>query len=355
MLKVTNHSCHPGSVSYSSLTYRSLAAERARLEVNGKDARRFLHGMLSNDIQALKPGQGCAAAMLTVKGKLLADLVVYDCTWNSTCSPTHSVDPHGLLMELRATARGSVQGAIERHLIMDDAAIHDRSQLYGELGVYGTEAASALAKWHGVLAAELDALPAYHFAWRETGELPVLIAKTLELGMPGFHVLASPGKLDALSAQLGAAGGAVLDDTQAEVLRIEAGTPIYGVDIDEDRMPAEAGLDDAVSYTKGCYLGQEVVVRLRDRGHLNRKLCGLRMLDDGAVPAAGTRLRHGERATAGVITSAVASPRCGTIALGYIHRSAWEPGTVLELIGADEQPLDRKAQVVPLPFPPKSL
>ncbi len=326
------------------LIYRSLSVERARLRMTGPDARRFLHGMLSNDILGLKPGQGCHAALLTVKGKLLADLVVYDHTGPSG---------FGLLLELVASARASAQGAIDRHLIMDDAAITDVSQGIAELGVYGDSAAAELAAWKDRPPEELAALPVYHFiaADKEASDPPTLIAATAELGMPGFHVLGPQAELDALAAHLSGRGGTPLSDAEAEVLRIEAGTPIYGIDIDEDRMPAEAGLDDAVSFTKGCYLGQEVVVRLRDRGHLNRKLCGLRLADGIPLPAPGTRLRYLERANAGVITSAVASPRCGHIALGYVHRSAWELGTALELIGADEKPLGQTAQVVSLPFP----
>jgi len=330
------------------LLYRSLTTVYARLRLSGPDARRFLHGMVSNDIQALKPGQGCHAALLTVKGKLLGDLFVYDC------------GGFGLLVELVAGARAAVQASLDRHLIMDNATLEDLSSALDELGVYGAGAAQAIAEaLDGVSAEELAALTVYHASLRPTadGEPPMLIAATRELGLPGFHILGSKAEVEALSAKLAVAGGSVLDEGRAEVLRIEAGTPLYGIDIDEDRMPAEAGLDDAVSYTKGCYLGQEVVVRLRDRGHLNRKLCGLRILDGGPPPAAGTRLyfpARPDKPNAGVITSAALSPSCGTIALGYVHRMAWEPGTQLELIGLDEQPLGRKAEVVPLPFPRQS-
>lgn len=324
------------------LAVRDLTADRARLRLSGPDARRFLHGMVSNDIKGLQPGQGCHAALLTVKGKLLADLVVYDC------------GDFGLLIEVVATARASVQGALDKHLIMDDAAIADLSGSIGELGVYGTEAAERLAPLFGCAVAELSALPRYHAILRGTAELPLLCAATAELGLPGFHLLGAPGELQALADRLTAAGGLTLSREAAEVLRVEAGTPLYGADLDEDRMPAEAGLDDAVSFTKGCYLGQEVVVRLRDRGHLNRKLCGLRVEDGGPPPAPGTRLGHPSRPLAGIITSAVSSPRWGTIALAYIHRSVWEPGTRFELIAPQPEPEDRRlgrtASVVPLPF-----
>lgn len=335
--------------------YRFLTSERCRLRLFGPDARRFLHGMVSNDILALLPGQGCHATLLTVKGKLLADLVVYEC------------GGYGLVIELVASAGAAVLQALSRHLIMDDATVGDISADIAELGVYGPGAASALgtAKFVSELgaaaksdasAAALLALPPYHFRQRSplssaaAEDLPLLLSATPELGMPGFHGFGTPAELTTLSNQLQALGGKLLDDATQEILRVEAGTPLYGVDLDEDRMPAEAGLDDAVSYTKGCYLGQEVVVRLRDRGHLNRKLCGLRILDGGPAPARGTRLGHPERPNAGVVTSAVLSPRYGTIALGFVHRTAWDAGTTLELLGEDEKPLGRAAQVVTLPF-----
>jgi folate-binding protein YgfZ len=164
----------------------------------------------------------------------------------------------------------------------------------------------------------------------------VRIAATPELGMPGFHLF---GEL--------AVAGSPVDDAAWEILRIEAGRPRYGVDVDEDRLILEAGMDDAVSLTKGCYLGQEVVARATSRGHINRKLVGLRL--DGSRPAAaGAKLSGAERPEAGVITSSVISTRLGPIALGYVHRSLWEEGTELTVHDADGE---RKAKVTTLPFP----
>jgi folate-binding protein YgfZ len=329
------------------LLYRHLTGGRARLRLHGPDARRFLHGMVSNDVKALSPGQGCHAALLTVKGKLLADLVIYDC------------GELGLVLEYVASAHAQVYGALDRHLIMDDATLVDLSAELGQLGVYGDGAAEALDAALGFdSVSALVKLPTYHFIHRplSTQELPTFVARTKELGLPGFHLFSPIAAIDGIAGKLAAAGGSELSPEAAEVLRVEAGVPLYGVDIDEDRMPAEAGLDDAVSFSKGCYLGQEVVVRLRDRGHLNRKLSGLRLQDGGPPAAPGTRLRNADKPNAGVITSSVISPRLGTIALGYVHRSVWEPGTVLELISVsptgDETPLGRTAQVVGLPFPP---
>ena len=269
--------------------------------------------MVSNDIAGLKLGQGCHAALLTVKGKLLADLVVYD------------LGEFGLLLEFVRSARDAVRTALERHLIMDDATVVDLTEGLGEIGVYGPGAAAALASATGAASSEtLSSLPNYHVSFSSPpiadGVLPTFVAATRDLGSAGFHVLSPVTALVEIEARLLAAGAHRLSEGDAEVLRVEAGVPLYGRDLDEDRMPAEAGLDDAVSFSKGCYLGQEVVVRLRDRGHLNRKLCGLQLSPGPTVPS-GTRLRTADRPNAGTITSSVESPRLGPIALGYIHKA----------------------------------
>jgi folate-binding protein YgfZ len=176
------------------------------------------------------------------------------------------------------------------------------------------------------------------------------IARTPELGIPGFHVWGSPEAVAAARAHLLAHAAGELSAAEANVLRVEAGTPLYGIDIDEERMPNEARLEDVFSPTKGCYLGQEVVVRLRDRGQVNRMLVGLRLPGADAPPPAGTKLSHATRPNAGHLTSVVRSLHWGLIALGYVHRSVWEPGTELQLVSAEGEPLGQSAVVAALPF-----
>lgn len=143
--------------------------------------------------------------------------------------------------------------------------------------------------------------------------------------------------------RLGAAPGA--PEAEVEVRRVEAGLPRYGADVSEDYFPFEANLDRAISYTKGCYIGQEVVARAHARGHANKRLVGLRLDDPAAGAAApGTTLASDARPDAGTITSSVVSPELGPIALAYVHKSSWEPGTRVTLAGG------RAATVVALPF-----
>jgi folate-binding protein YgfZ len=291
---------------------------RAQLVLTGADRVRFLHGMVSNDIEALRPGQGCHAAMLTTKGKLLADLVVY-------------ADADSLLLELDGTLRDKIKATLDKHIVMDDVEVRDVSDDVPELGVYGDNAPTVLSAVAGVEASDLAALPNYHFL--ATGALR--IARTPELAETGYHVF---GNIEFSAA--------VMSEAEWEERRIEAGTPRYGVDMGEDRLPIEAGINDAVSFTKGCYLGQEVIARATNLGHINRRLVGL-VLDGDAPAAAGAKLSAPTRPEAGFVTSSVRSRRLGkTIALGYVHRTLWDPGTRLTLADG------RAATVAALPFKP---
>ena len=308
---------------------------RARLLLTGPDRRRFLHGMVTNDVNRLQPGRGCRAAMLTVKGKMLADLSVLDC------------GEDGLLLEMEGAVREKIATALDRHLIMDDVVITDVSAETDELGVYGDGAAAALSGALGVTV-PADLAPYHHLS---AGGLRV--ARTPELGVPGFHAIGPADAVAALRARLEGDGARPLVEDEAEILRVEAGRPRYGLDMDEERLPMEAGLDDAVSFDKGCYLGQEVIARVTARGHVNRKLMGLRFPGGGPPPPRGAALSHETRpGTAGTVMTGVQSPRHGTIALGYVHRTVWEPGTRLTVAvpegGAESGTIE--AIVCTLPF-----
>jgi folate-binding protein YgfZ len=302
---------------------RDLSA-RGRLVLTGPDRVRFLHGMVTNDVEALAPGAGCHAAMLTPKGKLQADLVIY-------------ADADQLLVELDAPLREKIAGALARHLILDDVELADVTDETRELGVYGDGAAAAIA---AALGAPVPPLPPYG----HVGIDGVRVARASELGpsMTGYHLIAPRERALALAID-----AEILTDDEFEARRIEAGTPLYGVDMSEDRLPIEAGLTDAVSFTKGCYLGQEVIARATNLGHINKRLVGLLLDGEGAV-ARGARISGPGRPEAGVVTSSVVSPRLGrAIALGYVHRTLWDEGTALTILdGAHERP----ARVTALPF-----
>jgi len=281
------------------------------LDLRGEDRVRFLHGMVSNDIEKLAVGQGCHAAMLTTKGKLLADCVV-------------TAHADRLSLELDVALLDKVRAHLDKHIIMDDVEL--QAVALPTQGVYGDDAAAAIERATGL---EVSGLANYAFVTRDM----VGALRTPELGMPGYHLFGDV-KLE----------GTPLDDAEFEERRIEAGTPRYGVDMGEDRLPIEAGINDAVSFDKGCYLGQEVIARATNLGHINRRLVGL-VLDGDAPAAAGAKLSAPSKPDAGWITSSARSRRLGkTIALGYVHRTLWDPGTQLTVADG------RIATVTALPF-----
>jgi folate-binding protein YgfZ len=289
-------------------------ASHGKLWLTGPDRQRFLHGMVTNDVTSLKAGQGCHAAMLTVKGKLLGDLRIY-------------CDEDGALVESDAEAAGKIKDALEKHLIMDDVVIEDRTST-GEVGIFGDGARTAVERSFGAL----PELAPHHHLVRDG----VRICASRALGRDGFRLFG-----ENLAARLGMP---FLDERDAEILRVEAGEPRYGADMGEDHLPIESRLDDSVSFSKGCYLGQEVMVRVTQQGRINRKLMGL-FLDGDAPVASGAKLSAPGREEAGTVTSSVISPRLGPIALGYVHRTLWAPGTQLSISGG------RAATVSELPFP----
>ena len=307
--------------------YRRLDAECARLVLRGQDRVRFLSGMATCDVKGLAPGSGAYGALLTVKGKVVSDFIV---------SNRGGID---LLLIVSAKAAAKVCESLDRYIIVDDAVISDESSALAHLGVYGP---SALA----LLTDQADAsLEPYHH--RESQG--VLILATRELGPASFQVIGPAEAVSAIEHKLTQAGARPMSVDEAEVLRVEAGRPRFAIDFDEERLPQEAALDDALCFTKGCFLGQEVVVRLRDRGQLNRRLVGLRLRGE-LLPSPHSKLSHPSRPVAGELTSVVHSPRLGHIALGYVHRSLWEPGTELTVTDADGNPLACSAVVTALPF-----
>jgi len=310
------------------LTYRGL------LEVSGKDRTRFLNGMVTNDVRSLAPGQGLYAAFLTPRGKLIADARIY------ASADAYWIDLHEELAP-------KVRQVLERHLIADQVEIRDRSGECVALGVQGPASPELLARL-GLEQAK-DLKEHQHLEAAILG-LPARLIRVSETGDDGFVILvpasAAPDLWRSLLQAWQREGVAPVGMGTLNILRIEAGIPWYGVDMDETTLLQEAGLEQAVSFSKGCYVGQETVARVAHRGHVNWHLLGL-LVHGHDVPEAGARLYHQGR-PAGRITSAVRSPALGrTVALAYVRRELKAPGTHLDIVGRDRT-LD--GEVVPLPF-----
>jgi len=242
--------------------------------------------------------------------------------------------------------KDSVLQRFEQMIFSEDVQLGDMSGGLGCIGVYGP-AAAALAG--GVLGAELTGFGPFQNVQLERAGQPVVAARRDAMGLPGYLVFAPGDVMPGLAQEMFAAGAAILPPEVAETLRVEAGEPAFLVDMDADTIPTEAGIEPtAVSYLKGCFPGQEVLVRIRDRGHgkVARKLVGL-SVDGDTVPAAGASIAGGGKEI-GRVTSAVMSPTLAKpIALGYVHREFVEPGTAVAVVIA-EAPVG--AAVTELPF-----
>lgn len=299
---------------------------RGVIAVRGDDRQRWLDGMLSCDVKKLTPGSGAHGLLLTPQGRIVAELHVLH-------------RGAELWLETEAAAIAGVIARLERFVIADDVALADLTPELARLALEGDGAlalAAALgaplpASAHGVATAVLAgaelAIASYGFT----------SAEALQLFVPRGSEAAVSGALLAAGAQRASA-------ETLECLRVEAGTPWPGSELEESVLPAEARLDGvAVALDKGCYSGQEVVARMRSRGRASYLLVGLRFSGD-ALPARRSALL-GERGEVGSVTSAVRSPRFGAIGLGYVQAARAEPGAQFTVEGA-------QATVVALPFAP---
>lgn len=312
-------------------------ADRARFRLWGKDPARMVHGLITNDLLKAQPGQGIYAAMLTPKGRMVADLRVF-----------RRADGEVLV----DVAREALEGTREHFRKMVPpmfARWAEATDDVVQLGVYGPRARQVLT---AVLGAEVPALAEDAFVEPEFRGAALLVAGTREAGLEeGFDVFVPAAAAPELWTALRDAGARPAGFGALETLRMEAGRPRYGIDLTEETIPTEAyesaGLmTRAISFNKGCYTGQEVIVRIAHRGHVNRHLRGLR-LGDAPAPAPRTPLIHPETGKdVGWATSAAFSPLLGeTIALGYVRREV-QPGMQVRVGAADGVAAD----VVDLPF-----
>lgn len=324
----------PDAASYEAA--RKAAAlfdlpSRGVVVVTGGDRVRWLDGMVSNAIAALAPGNersGCYATLLTPKGAIIADLHVLD-------------RGDALWLEIARDAVDAVMQRLDRYIIADDVKLENASARLEQLALEGPRAAAILARATG---RPIELAP-YSCTELELGGAEVVVAAFGMTGEQAYRIfvpVALCAEVVAALLDAGAQDGLLRGDSALlEVLRIEAGTPLLGPDLDDTVLPDEARLDHAVSSDKGCYVGQEIVARVRSRGQVNHLLVGLRF-EAGELPAADTPLVAGERRS-GEVTSVCTSPTLGAIGLGYLRREHAKPGTRVRAGELD-------AEVVALPF-----
>lgn len=272
-------------------------ADRGRVIVRGDDAKAFLHSLLTNDIESLTPGTARYAALLTPQGRMIADMTVVG-------------GPGGeMYMAVPSDAAAALAVRLDKSIFSEAAEVEDVSASTAHFSVTGPDA-------RAVLDAALEAIGA--------ADAPGIVSwRSDELGLPGADVIVPAGMAPALRDAL-QSRAAAMDAEARRTLRIEAGRPEFGVDMTSDTIPLEANLlDRAISTTKGCYVGQEVIIRVLHRGggRVAKRLAMLRFEGGAdAAPSAGTPLMVDGR-DVGKVTSAAWSPRAGALAgLGYVHR-----------------------------------
>ena len=284
------------------------------LHLTGPDRVSYLQGMVSNDVKGLTPGTGLYAAVLDVNGKILADLRVL-CTEAS------------FMLLLWEPLKQKVITHLNRYLVADDVEIRDDDGRCGMISLQGPKARSLLGAV--ALANELPSQMHSHRLLR-IGEREIRVIRSTHTGEEGFDLLTEIQDLTPVVEEMEKAGAGFslrwAGLHAQELLRVEAGLPRYGIDMNEETLLLETGLDHAVSFHKGCYLGQEVVERVRSRGHVNRKLTGM-VLEGKSTASRGDKIRSEEKEI-GRVTSSIFSPHSKSpIALGYVHRDYLAPGT----------------------------
>ena len=316
---------------------------RGKITVTGADRAEYLQGLLTNDIAALRPGTGCYAAFLTPQGRMIADFHVL------------ALDDT-MLLEVHPGVKDVLVQKFEEFVFTEDVQVVDWTGAWALFGLHGPRAASTVA---AVLASgrsvdpptveQIASYPGHGSCLYIFHGASMIVARIDDVGEMGFHLYVERGQARYLHEALLASGGRDVNSETAEVLRIEAGRPEFRVDMDETTIPLEAGIEDrAVSVTKGCYVGQEVIARIliRGQGRVARKLVGL-TLDAAILPPNGALLLRGER-EAGRLTSVVFSETIGKpIALGYVHRDLTAPGSVVQILHAGHR---LPATVTELPF-----
>jgi tRNA-modifying protein YgfZ len=286
-------------------------AARGQIAVAGPERATFLQGLLTNDTASLIPGRGCYAAWLTPQGRMLCDLHVLE-----------SGDM--MLLDVPATDVIQIAERLEQFHFTEDVQIAALDTLRS-VWVHGPWAARMLGD------EEYNSWAQYQNARIEFAGVPVVLARVDQLGVPGFVIFTDAQQQDEVVRAVVAKGALHATPATLEAARIEARYPVFGIDMASDTIPLEAGIEDrAISLTKGCYVGQEVIIRVLHRGHgrVVRKLVQLQIEGDAPLPNAKV---FGGGREIGFVTSAAKSPRLGAIALGYLHRDFLTPGTGVEV------------------------
>lgn len=323
---------------YEALRHHAIVVDRShrgRMILFGPRSGEALTGLVTSDVLSLQPGHGQYAAALSAKGRIVADLRIF-------------ATPDGFLVDTPARAWSNWSGMVKKYVNPRLSGYRDDSHALRDLGIFGADAVRVASAVGGVGQETLAALAPYAHVTVSIDDVPVTIARAPDIGLDGFDLFVPLAAFEAVWQRAVAAGATPAGLEAWEIARVEAGRPEWGIDMDDATIPQEANFEElnAISFTKGCYIGQEVVARVHFRGHVNRHLRGIRAASTDAPPT-GAQLIDEGGTHVGDVRSAVASPRLGGIALAMIRREV-APGASLT---AKWESGERHVDVAALPFP----
>ncbi len=311
-------------------------SHRGKLKLSGKEYIKFLQGILSNDVNKLEQGTGQYSTFLTPKGRMITDIRLYR-------------KKDSVLLDLEPGLNEKVKELFLKYKISYKVDVDDVTEMLSLISVHGPNAKKLVEK---TLGKQISDLNEYDFITALANSQELLIANVNRTGEPGFDIFVSADGTERnlwgdLISQGQEFNARPVGLDALETMRIEAGIPRFGVDMDENTIPIEAGLWSALSFEKGCYVGQEVIARIKWRGHVNRHLTGFK-IDGDDVPEKDSKIMRGDREI-GYITSSTFSPKLkSTIALGYIRREFNKPGTQVIIKTTSNKTLS--AEVSEIPF-----
>jgi len=305
---------------------------RGRILVSGSDAQMFLNGLITNDMKTLARNSWMPAAFVNVQGRLIAAVRVL-----------HRED--GYLIDTEGATRDSVIKLLERFTLAGDFRVTDLSSELTTLSLQGSKAAEVIASVFGT---ESSGISHYEVSNpRLDNDQPITVIRATNTAEDGFDLFVDTADAQRLSNLLIAAGITQIDEEVAETLRIEAGIPRFGLDMDETTIISETNLEDAVSDTKGCYIGQEIIVRIKHRGHVAKKLTGI-VFENSHQVEKEAKIFSVDDQEIGRVTSTAFSPRLNrTIAIGYVKYDYLAGGTNVRVSVGDAEV---KGAVAELPF-----
>jgi folate-binding protein YgfZ len=319
----------PGHFGDAAIEYRNAhdqaalfdLSHYAKIEVTGGDAASFLHNLSTGDVQGMPVGAGCEAFLCTAKARVVAHVLIYHLLLHD--------DRDAYWLESVPGSAEKIMKHLDHFLISEQVEFADRTREFAQMHVAGPHARTILEKSLQDVVPDLSDL---QHMMRTLGSAGTCHVRRHDgLGVPGYDIVCLRGRAEAVWQTLVRSGARPAGQKAYEALRIEAGTPMYGPDIDETILAPEVGRTaQAICYTKGCYIGQEPIVRIRDIGQVNRTLTKLRIEANETVPHGAKLWRDGKEA--GQVTSSAAVPgKAETVALAYVRRGNAEPGTVLEV------------------------